>query len=319
MTQPENQAEALPCPHCGAELIHIRSMARSFDPPREYHEWHHVDDMECWLRKKVGPIVFATTEDPIAQVQALAAWNRRASLPEAPAVPVVKALEWKDIRGDGSLVAFPDIGLAYIASGKAWGHRNYPDQHPVDGGIEAAKAGAQADFEARIRSTLQSFPPVKTPAVDGERAPEGYVLVPIKPTVAMLKAAAEECVRIRHDHEDVAIGGDYWRVMVRAALASQHAVEGEAVAWRDDAFEKAAHIVERWFGEDATGCASDIRALISASPRPAAADAGVREALKDIVEFCDDPEGSEKPESLGMGLARLLPAARAALQDRSNG
>jgi len=52
---------------------------------------------------------------------------------------------------------------------------------------------------------------------------------------------------------------------------------------------------------------------IPASPRPAAADAGVREALRDIVEFCDDPEGSEKPESLGMGLARLLPAARVAL------
>lgn len=36
-------------------------------------------------------------------------------------------------------------------------------------------------------------------------------------------------------------------------------------------------------------------------------------ALKDIVAFCDDPEGSSKPESLAMGLSRLLPAAREAV------
>jgi hypothetical protein len=36
-------------------------------------------------------------------------------------------------------------------------------------------------------------------------------------------------------------------------------------------------------------------------------------ALKAIVEFCDDPHGSDKGESLAVGLARLLPAARAAL------
>jgi hypothetical protein len=36
-------------------------------------------------------------------------------------------------------------------------------------------------------------------------------------------------------------------------------------------------------------------------------------ALKAIRDFCDDPNGSEKPESLAMGLSRLLPAARAAI------
>lgn len=39
----------------------------------------------------------------------------------------------------------------------------------------------------------------------------------------------------------------------------------------------------------------------------------VEMALQEIVDFCDDPNGSENPESLAMGLARLLPAARAAL------
>ena len=42
-----------------------------------------------------------------------------------------------------------------------------------------------------------------------------------------------------------------------------------------------------------------------------------REVLKAIVDFCDDPRGSELNETLAMGLSRLLPAARAALGDRS--
>lgn len=47
-------------------------------------------------------------------------------------------------------------------------------------------------------------------------------------------------------------------------------------------------------------------ALIAAAP-------DLFKALEAIQQFCDDPDGSEKPESLAMGLARLLPAARAAL------
>lgn len=37
------------------------------------------------------------------------------------------------------------------------------------------------------------------------------------------------------------------------------------------------------------------------------------EASKAVVRFCDDPGGSENPESLAMGLARLLPALRDAI------
>lgn len=36
-------------------------------------------------------------------------------------------------------------------------------------------------------------------------------------------------------------------------------------------------------------------------------------ALKAIVDFCDDPEGSEKGPSLAVGLSGLLPEARAAI------
>lgn len=39
----------------------------------------------------------------------------------------------------------------------------------------------------------------------------------------------------------------------------------------------------------------------------------VRAALSAIMDFCDDPNGSDKEESLAIGLARLLPAAREAI------
>jgi hypothetical protein len=54
----------------------------------------------------------------------------------------------------------------------------------------------------------------------------------------------------------------------------------------------------------------ELEALSLTSPP---ATKGVTEALRAIVDFCDDPNGSESNESLGMGLARLLPAAREAL------
>jgi hypothetical protein len=35
--------------------------------------------------------------------------------------------------------------------------------------------------------------------------------------------------------------------------------------------------------------------------------------LRDIVDFCDDPDGSTKRETLAEGLSRMLPSARAIL------
>ena len=44
-----------------------------------------------------------------------------------------------------------------------------------------------------------------------------------------------------------------------------------------------------------------------------AVNAALLDALEGIVDFCDDPSGSDKPETLAGGLARLLPEARAAI------
>lgn len=50
----------------------------------------------------------------------------------------------------------------------------------------------------------------------------------------------------------------------RAEARPAPAVDREAVArWRNDAFQKSAEIVRRYFGEDADDCVHDILALLS--------------------------------------------------------
>lgn len=66
-----------PCPFCGSEIKHVESWAKSFNPPRLYHEWQHVDDnMDCWIRRRFK-VVGSATEDGEMQKVALDQWNRR--------------------------------------------------------------------------------------------------------------------------------------------------------------------------------------------------------------------------------------------------
>jgi hypothetical protein len=67
-----------PCPFCGSEILHVESWARSFDPPRPYHEWQHVDDdvNACWIRRN-RKIVGSASDDPNEQEHAIRLWNRR--------------------------------------------------------------------------------------------------------------------------------------------------------------------------------------------------------------------------------------------------
>jgi hypothetical protein len=69
--------DAEPCPFCGTRLKHIGSWARSFDPPRLYHEWLHAPVI-CQMNPSGGdkPILTAT-DDPETQFKALALWNTR--------------------------------------------------------------------------------------------------------------------------------------------------------------------------------------------------------------------------------------------------
>lgn len=67
-----------PCPFCDSEIRHIESLAKSFDPPRVYHEWHHIDaNKDCWIFAQGGKIVGMADETGEAQLRALNRWNRR--------------------------------------------------------------------------------------------------------------------------------------------------------------------------------------------------------------------------------------------------
>ena len=76
------------CPFCGSEIQHTESWAKSFSPPRLYHEWHHVEDNEdCWIVRHRGKIVGSATETGESQKAALDLWNRRDDLGQPTGEP----------------------------------------------------------------------------------------------------------------------------------------------------------------------------------------------------------------------------------------
>jgi hypothetical protein len=63
----------LPCPWCQEDLDHVETWARSFDPPRAYHEYHHRNT-KCVMGWKIW--VF-TPELEIERGGFIRAWNTR--------------------------------------------------------------------------------------------------------------------------------------------------------------------------------------------------------------------------------------------------
>ncbi len=82
--------ELADCPFCGSPIKHVTSLAQSFDPPRLYHEWHHVESsVDCPIRRH-GQIVASASDDESEQQCVIRGWNTRmvSALPE-----LVAALE----------------------------------------------------------------------------------------------------------------------------------------------------------------------------------------------------------------------------------
>jgi hypothetical protein len=78
-------SDLLPCPFCGAMLHRVVSKTRSFNPPRDYVEWHHdAPAVNCYLYNIRGPRMASTADNTKAKADFIAAWNRRAS-PAQPA------------------------------------------------------------------------------------------------------------------------------------------------------------------------------------------------------------------------------------------
>ena len=75
-----------PCPFCNTHLRHVESLARSFNPPRIYHEYHH-DNPKCFFSK----FRWNFTNDTAAREAFLITWNTRA--PEPLVAELIEALE----------------------------------------------------------------------------------------------------------------------------------------------------------------------------------------------------------------------------------
>lgn len=148
-----DKAEALAaCPFCGGENAHVFPTRRG-DKHRLYP---FVRCMGCYLDLP------GENDDYSPEGRtAITAWNRRAALP-ARGVGV-KPLVWledkdRDSETFGGLIASPMKGFRYVilqVHGGAWKLTgSVPFGLPHSPTLEAAKAAAQADYEARILAAL---------------------------------------------------------------------------------------------------------------------------------------------------------------------
>lgn len=116
----------------------------------------------------------------------------------------VKPLEWVYDEMRGVWSAQDGFGRHYTVSDSQWFHGSLSEFIWVDGGYEAAKAAAQADYEARILSALDMQPTV---------SPE---LLATTHDVAALVEAAEKVINSYWHSTDGVITGIY---DLEAALA----------------------------------------------------------------------------------------------------
>jgi hypothetical protein len=105
-----------PCPFCGSPIDHVESLAKSFDPPRLYHEWHHRDD-NCWLTDKIVAISNDKEEN---QIRVMARWNQRTYggwISTAKQMPPPRGLQMKPLPKipDDDADFTPDLGRSIIA------------------------------------------------------------------------------------------------------------------------------------------------------------------------------------------------------------
>lgn len=83
--------ELKPCPYCGSSLNHVESLARSLDPPRVYHEYHHPKNGCFMVTGNRHAIVANFTDDPTPRLQFIDTWNRRATPTLGPQTKAVLA------------------------------------------------------------------------------------------------------------------------------------------------------------------------------------------------------------------------------------
>ena len=154
-----------PCPFCGDDPW--------FDTAKSYGDSRymamHLECCDIKMHKTMSYSKFwnMPLEDITAQLKRdlIAAWNTRA----LPAVAVgVKPLVWRG-NGKGRVCADTPFGAYEIGHGRYGMRLRHGGSCMQDDlqGIEAAKAAAQADYEARILAALTPAPVADSlPAID---------------------------------------------------------------------------------------------------------------------------------------------------------
>lgn len=135
----------------------------------------------------------------------------------APAV-AVKALRW---NGPNSMGEYHSVGglWGYIiraGNGNGFWLTEIGDYFPS---VEEAKAAAQADYKARIRSALSA-------QVQDVATPEGWQLVPKEPTASQLKDAAYSLM-VKYGPEFVASNLTASRIYAELVAAAPATKQGE--------------------------------------------------------------------------------------------
>lgn len=144
-------ADLKPCPFCEAAIKHIESPAKSFNPPRIFHEYHHPRS-ECMF---FDGIIASFSDDPVPRLKWIEAWNRRAA-PEPEPVAFTLRTEISDETRealkaiDDSIRAGAQIGRMIV--GGAPEPRAGVGVKPMPrGGIEPDWQGTSLTYYRRYR------------------------------------------------------------------------------------------------------------------------------------------------------------------------
>lgn len=153
-------------------------------------------DPVAWYWEDATGCFHITLDRPDVKQMAAIVGCKPKPLYAAPPTPsvAVKALEWKS-RGRKNGDTYADSVVGQYSVGDIWGEiksllRTIVDGQDDDqvlgvhGSFEEAKAAAQSDYEARIRSALSA-------QVQDVAIPEGWQLVPKEPTLDMVNVGEE--------------------------------------------------------------------------------------------------------------------------------
>lgn len=270
------------CPFCGGQGEYMPAGAQTADCTDVF-----VRCTDCGIE---GPHVLYEweTEQDDPRDEAIAAWNRRTATPQGGGV-VVKGLEWMPAsrgpveawsetmllqrRGHHNLGRYAgSYAVSELRDGGPWGWWNSwtSDRYPegVEPDENAAIAACEADFEARIRSTLADPIPEAPADEEVERVDELDPKALAAAEQVYTETSVYPIVPANHD----AALAQAIRAYLRAAL--RRSTETDKPGVREAALEEAAKVVEGFALSGNAGAAKSIVAkkmakairALSASP-----------------------------------------------------